>query len=155
MLAATRGQRPLGDEHPNAARVRAVFHAFHERDRAAIREALAEDAIRHFPGDNLLSGAHRGHAGISAFLARVGQLTDGSFALTLEGVVANDRIALAFFRGRGQRSGRTLDNPTCPRIRLEHGRAVELHEFVWDQRHVDRLWSQEPVGELVRTDSGR
>jgi hypothetical protein len=131
----------VSDEHPNAARVRALFRAFHERDLAAVRAAINEDAVWHFPGENLLAGSHRGHAGIFAFLARVGQLTGGSFALALEDVVANDRIAVAFFRGSGQRAGRTLDNPTCLRIRLERGRAVELHEFVWDQRHVDAFWS--------------
>lgn len=129
------------NEHPNAARIRALFRAFHERDLAAIREAIAEDAVWHFPGENRLAGSHRGHAGIFGFLARVGQLTDGSFALALEDVVANDRLAVAFFRGSGSRAGRTLDNPTCLKIRLEHGRAVELYEFVWDQRHVDAFWS--------------
>jgi ketosteroid isomerase-like protein len=131
----------VSDEHPNAARVRALFRAFHERELAAVRDAIAEDAVWRFPGENLLAGSHRGHAGIFAFLARVGQLTDGSFALALEDVVANDRIAVAFFRGSGRRAGRTLDNPTCLRIRLEHGRAVELHEFVWNQRHVDAFRS--------------
>jgi hypothetical protein len=131
----------VSDEHPNAARVRALFRAFHERELAAVRDAIAEDAVWRFPGENLLAGSHRGHAGIFAFLARVGQLTNGSFALALEDVVANDRIAVAFFRGSGRRAGRRLDDPTCLRIRLEHGRAVELHEFVWDQRHVDAFWS--------------
>ncbi len=135
----------MSDEHPNAARVRALFHAFHERDLAAVRDAIAEDAVWHFPGENLLAGSHRGHAGIFAFLARVGQLTEGSFALALEDVVANDRIAVAFFRGSGRRGGHTLDNPTCLKIRLEHGRAVELHEFVWDQRHVDEFWTARPT----------
>jgi ketosteroid isomerase-like protein len=133
------------DDHPNAARVRAFFHAFHERDLAAIRDAIAEDAVWHFPGENLLAGSHQGHAGIFAFLARVGQLTEGSFALTLEDVVANDHIAVAFFHGSGRRAGLTLENPTCLKIRLEHGRAVELHEFVWDQQHVDQFWTALPT----------
>lgn len=131
----------MSDEHPNAARVRALFHAFHERDIAGVRDAIAEDAVWHFPGENLLAGSHRGHAGIFAFLARVGPLTNGSFSIALEDVVANDRIAVAFFRGSGRRAGRTLENPTCLKIRLEHGGAVELHEFVWDLRHVDDFWT--------------
>jgi ketosteroid isomerase-like protein len=128
-------------DHPNALRVRALFRAFHERDLTAIREAIAEDGVWHFPGSNLLSGSHRGRAGIFAFLARVGQLSDGSFALDLEDVVANDRRAVALFRGRGLRGGRTLDNPTCLVIRLEQGRATEISEFVWDLPTVDAFWS--------------
>lgn len=128
-------------EHPNAARVRALFRAFHERDVAAIRDALAEDAVWRFPGRSLLSGEHRGHAAIFAFLARVGQLTDGTFSLELEDVVANDERAVALFRGRGQRGGRTLDNPTCLVIELAGGRATRISEFVWDLPSVDAFWA--------------
>jgi hypothetical protein len=129
-------------EHPNAERVRALFAAFRARDLAAIRDAIAEDAVWHFPGrSGRLAGRHAGHAGIFAFLARVGELTDGSFHLELEDVLANDRLAVAFFRGHGERNGRALENPTCLKIRLREGRAVEVFEFVWDLYAVDAFWS--------------
>ena len=45
-------------------------------------------------------------------------------------------------RGRGTRHGKTLDNPTCLRMRLnERGQIVEVWEFVWDLYHVDDFWS--------------
>ena len=69
------------------------------------------------------------------------QLSDGSFALDLEDVVANDQRAVALLRGHGQRGGRTLDNPTCLVIRLEQGRAAEIFEFIWDLGSVDVFWS--------------
>jgi ketosteroid isomerase-like protein len=129
-------------EHPNAARIRALFAAFHARDIDAIRDALAEDAVWHFPGrTGRLAGAHVGHAGIFAFLARVGELTAGTFDLDLEAVLADDERAVAFFRGRGRRDGRELDNPTCLKIRLRDGRAAEIQEFVWDLYAVDEFWS--------------
>lgn len=128
-------------EHPNALRVRALFRAFHERDLAAIRDALAEDAVWRFPGCNLLSGEHRGHGAILTFLAQVAQLTEGTFSLELEDVVANDRRAVALFRGHGRRAGRALDNPTCLVIELADGRATRISEFVWDLPSVDRFWS--------------
>jgi ketosteroid isomerase-like protein len=142
---AARGEAPAGPpprEHPNAARVRALFEAFRARDVDAIRGAIAETAVWHFPGRaGRLAGAHVGHAGIFAFFARVGELTGGSFHLELEDVLANDQRAVALFRGRGRREGRELDNPTCLVIRLEAGRAVEVREFVWDLFEVDRFWS--------------
>jgi ketosteroid isomerase-like protein len=129
-------------EHPNAERVRKLFTAFHERDVDTIREAISEKAVWHFPGtDGALAGQHRGHDGIFTFLLRVGELTDGTFALDLEDVVANEHTAIALFRGHGRRSdGRELDNPTCLRIRLENGKAVEIHEFVWNLYEVDEFW---------------
>jgi len=129
-------------EHPNATRIRALFDAFRERDVDAIRDALSEQAVWHFPGrDGELAGSHAGHAGIFAFLGRVGELTGGTFSLEVEDVLANDRFAVALFHGRGRRGERTLDNPTCLKIRLEEGRATEIWEFVWDLRHVDAFWA--------------
>lgn len=130
------------NDHPNAARIRSLFDAFRERDVEAIREAICEDAVWHFPGRRgRLAGSHRGHAGIFAFLGRVGELTGGTFELELEDVLANDSHAVAFFRGQGRREGRRLDNPTCLKIRLQNGRAAEVWEFVWDLYAVDRFWS--------------
>lgn len=132
---------PVGD-HPNAARIRALFSAFRARDLEAIRGALAEDAVWHFPGRvGQLAGSHAGHAGIFGFLARVGELTGGTFELELEDVLASDTHAVALFRGRARRGERELDNPTCLKIRLEGGRAAEIWEYVWDLYEVDRFWS--------------
>jgi ketosteroid isomerase-like protein len=129
-------------EHPNAKLVRGLFAAFRARDVAAIRNVLSETAVWHFPGgDGGLAGDHSGHAGIFQFLARVSELTDGTFELDLEEVVANDRVAVALFRGRARRRGRQLDNPTCLKIYLEGGRATEVWEFVWDLYAVDEFWS--------------
>ena len=129
-------------EHPNATRVRQLFRAFREHDLDAIRDAIAENAVWHFPGrTGQLAGSHEGHAGIFAFLARVSELTGDTFELDLGDVLANDAHAIALFRGHAQRSGRTLYNPTCLVIRFEAGRAIEIREFVWDSYDVDEFWT--------------
>jgi len=56
-------------------------------------------------------------------------------------VVANDASAAVFFRGHGARGDRTLDNPTCLRMRLEAGQIVEVWEYVWDLYAVDAFWA--------------
>lgn len=130
------------NEHPNATRIRELFAAFRARDIDTVRSAISEKAVWHFPGQTgKLAGAHEGHAGIFSFLARVSELTGGTFELELEQVLANDDYAVAFFRGRARRQGRELDNPTCLKIRLYDGRATEVWEFVWDLYAVDGFWS--------------
>lgn len=129
-------------EHPNATRVRALFRAFRERDLETIAAAFHEDAVWRFPGrDGKLAGEHCGRDAIFEFLADVSRLTDDSFHLEMEDVLANDERAVVLFTGSGKRAGRTLDNPTCLVIRFDEGKAVELREFVWDLRHVDEFWS--------------
>jgi len=133
---------PPDRDHPNATRIRELFAAFHARDLAKIEAAIPEHAVWHFPGrDGALAGSHVGRAAILAFLARVPLLTQGSFRLELEDVIANDANGAAFFRGRGTRGGRTLDNPTCLRLRFEAGRIVEVWEYVWDLYAVDAFWA--------------
>jgi ketosteroid isomerase-like protein len=98
--------------------------------------------VWHFPGrEGALAGSHRGHDAIFRFLVDAMQLTDSSFTLDLEGVLADDHTAVAFFRGHGRRKGLELDYPTCLKIRLQDGRAVGFREFVWDLHAVDEFWS--------------
>jgi ketosteroid isomerase-like protein len=130
------------NEHPNAKRIRDLFDAFRSGDVTAIENAMAADAVWHFPGRaGRLAGSHRGREAIFAFLGRVMELTDGTFALELEDVVAGDERAVAVFRGHGTRAGKTLDNPTCLVVRLKDGKATEIHEFVWNLFEVDDFWS--------------
>jgi ketosteroid isomerase-like protein len=130
------------NEHPNAALVRELFRAFREADAATVERLLAEDAVWEFPGRRgQIAGRHQGRPAIVAFLMNVMALTDGTFHLDFEDVVANDRTAVALFRGHGRRGDKVLDNPTCLMIRVEGGRIVELREFVWNLYEVDEFWS--------------
>ncbi len=129
-------------EHPNATRIRELFAALRKADVATVHDILRADAVWHFPGRRgQLAGSHEGRDAIVAFLMKVMTLTEGTFHLDLEDVLANDTNAIALFRGHATRAGRTLDNPTCLRLRLEKGQVVELHEFVWDLYQVDDFWS--------------
>jgi len=129
-------------EHPNAVRIRGLFQAFRDRDLAAIQAAIPEHAVWHFPGKRgALAGSHRGRAEILAFLGKVTALTGGTFRFEIEDVIASDTSAVALFRGSGQRQGRTLDNPTCLRMRIQDGLIVEIWEFVWDLYAVDEFWA--------------
>jgi ketosteroid isomerase-like protein len=129
-------------EHPNATYVRDMFAAFKRADLAAIQEAIPADAVWHFPGRHgKLAGSHRGRDAILGFLMNVASLTGGSFHLDMEDVIANDRVAIALFRGHGTRDGKTLDNPTCLKMRVANGKIAEVWEFVWDLFAVDEFWS--------------
>lgn len=129
-------------DHPNAVLVRELFRAFRENDLAAIERVLPEHAVWVFPGRHAkIAGRHQGRSGILGFLMNVMGLTDGTFHLDLDDVVAGDRHAVALFRGHGRRGDKVLDNPTCLRMRIVEGQIVEIHEFVWDLFAVDEFWT--------------
>jgi len=128
--------------HPNAVRVRELFAAFRDGNIETIRALIPEHAVWHFPGRHgRLAGTHRGRDAIFSFLLSVRALTDGTFHLDLLDVLANDTHAVALFHGHGERNGKTLDNPTCLRLRLDGGQVVEVWEFVWDLFAVDDFWA--------------
>lgn len=130
------------NEHPNAALVRDLFRAFREADAATVERLLADDAVWEFPGrSGRIAGRHEGRPAIVAFLMNVMALTDGTFHLDFEDVVAGDTTAVALFRGHGRREGRELDNPTALVIRIQDGRITALREFVWNLYEVDEFWS--------------
>lgn len=129
-------------EHPNATRIRELFAALRQADINTVHAIVRADAVWHFPGRHgQLAGSHEGRDAIVAFLMKVMALTEGTFHLDFEDVLANDTTAIALFRGHATRAGRTLDNPTCLRLRLEQGQVFEMHEFVWDLYQVDDFWS--------------
>jgi len=129
-------------DHPNATYVRNMFAAFERADLAEIQTAIPSDAVWHFSGRNgKLAGSHRGRDAILGFLMNVASLTGGSFHLDMEDVIADDRFAIALFRGHGTRDGKTLDNPTCLKMRFDKGQIAEIWEFVWDLYAVDDFWS--------------
>lgn len=129
-------------DHANALRIRELFAAFRAGDVATVRDVLDPDAVWHFPGRRgRLAGAHRGHDAIFRFLLDVQSATDGTFGLDLLDVLANDVHAAVFFRGHARRGERTLDNPTCLRVRMRGGKVVEVWEFVWDLEHVEDFWA--------------
>jgi ketosteroid isomerase-like protein len=129
-------------EHPNVTTVREMFAAFRSNDLPAILQSIPDSLVWHFPGrSGGLAGAHRGREAVLAFLARVMELSAGTFRLDLEDVVGGDRHVIALFRGHGARGAKTLNNPTCLRIRFENGHPAEIHEFVWDLYAVDDFWS--------------
>jgi uncharacterized protein len=131
-----------GQEHPNALIVRSVIEGFRSGDITDFTTYAGPDVTWHFPGrEGRLAGSHRGFDAVIGFLAQVVELTGGTFEMDLFDVVANDRRAIALFRGRGTREGRHLDNPTCLSMRFQEGRVVEVWEFVWDLYHVDAFWS--------------
>ncbi len=129
-------------DHPNATRIKRLFEAFRSADLATIEEMIPEDAVWRFPGRHgQIAGEHRGRQAILGFLLQVQSLTSGTFHLSLLDVLANDHWAVALFVGHAERDGKTLDNPTCLRMRLDaDGRVVEVWEFVWDLWSVDEFW---------------
>ena len=129
-------------EHPNVTQIRKLFAAFGEGNPAAIAAAIPEDAVWRFPGRRgKLAGEHHGRPEILRLLASVMTLTGATFHLEVHDIVGGDDYVVVLFTGHAGRNGKTLDNPTCLRIKMRDGKPAEIDEFVWDLEHVEDFWS--------------
>ncbi len=128
-------------DHPNATLLRNGYEAFGKGDMATITELFSEDVVWHLPGNNQLSGVHRGRDAVFAIFAKTGQLSGGTFKIELHDVLANDEHAVALTRATASREGKTYDSLDTDVCHLSGGKVTEFWSFAEDQRATDEFWS--------------
>ncbi len=128
-------------DHPNAELLRKGYEAFDKGDMATLTELFSEDVVWHAPGSNPVSGVHRGRDAVFAALAKVTQLSGGSFKTELHDALANDEHAVALTRTTGSRQGRQLNSLEAVVYHVSNGKATEFWSFPEDQRRSDEFWS--------------
>ena len=94
--------------HSNAELLERAFAAF-GRDALTVARTLADDVVWRVPGDTVMSGEYRGRDDVLQFLRQTRVQSDNTYRTELQYVVADDDRAVAVYRARGERNGRTLD----------------------------------------------
>jgi ketosteroid isomerase-like protein len=124
----------------DAALVRDLY-ADLEADRFdAALARVAPDVELHVPGRHPIAGNYAGHDGVATFLASSAAIVE--LDETVEDVLVGEHQVAALVRGRAQRAdGRTLDNVTVHRYRIEDGLIREVWFHNLDQAQVDAFWA--------------
>ena len=128
-------------EHPNVALLRKGYEAFARGDIAALTDMFAEDMVWHVPGNNLISGEHKGRDAVFAVFAKTMELTGGTFKIDLHDIVANDEHTVSLSRASASRQGKQLDLRGVDIYHIRNGKVTEWWSFVEDQRLDDEFWS--------------
>jgi ketosteroid isomerase-like protein len=116
--------------------------AYGGHDRAAMLDALAEDAVWHVGGTHRLSGDYRGRDAILGYFDAVRAETVDSMRLEPLEVIANDRHGAAFLRVTAERNGKRLDSVVADAFRFDPaGRIVEFWAANANQAGIDEFWS--------------
>lgn len=128
-------------EHENANILKRLFDAFASRDLDAISAGLAEDVSWHTPGRSQLAGEHVGRDAVLAHLSHSAELSEGSYRIEIEDIMASDRHASVLYRATGSRQGRHLDLRHLALYEV----ANEMVQAVWvtpfDQLAFDAFWA--------------
>jgi hypothetical protein len=126
--------------HPNAEVVERAFSAF-GRDALVVARTLADDIVWRVPGSNAMSGEYTGRDAVLQFLRQTVVRTGGTYRTELQYVVADDERAVAVYRARGEREGRTLDIEQALFCVVRDGQIVDVTAVPFDFMAFDGFWA--------------
>jgi len=128
-------------EHPNAAMLRNGHKAFSNGDMATPTEIIAEDTLWHVAGKGPLAGDYRGREAVFGYFKKLAEMTDGTLKIEDHDFLGTDDHAVALFKIKATRAGKTLDANFCEIVHWRDGRVVEDWGFAYDQYAFDEFWS--------------
>jgi ketosteroid isomerase-like protein len=126
--------------HPNAELLERVFGAF-GREPIVVARTLAEDIVWRVPGANAMSGEYRGRDEVLKFLRQTFVLTDRTYRSELQYVLADDVHAVAVYRARGEREGRSLDIEQALFCEVRDGRLADVTAVPFDFAAFESFWA--------------
>jgi ketosteroid isomerase-like protein len=119
-------------EHPNAAVIRGGFDMFNNHDIEGLSNLITSDAVQRMPGDNAVSGEHKGRDNILAMYGKLGELTGGTFSATIDQIYANDDRVVVIYRGKGERGSKKLDTLRALVFEMSGGKIAGLDDISSD-----------------------
>jgi uncharacterized protein len=102
---------------------------------------IAEDAVWRVPGDAAVSQEYRGRERIFDLFRETRRLTDGSYLSELRWAVADEEHAVAVYRARGERLGRSLDIDQVLLIEHRGGIWTEITAVPTDPPAFEAFWA--------------
>ncbi|NYI05875.1 nuclear transport factor 2 family protein [Allostreptomyces psammosilenae] len=102
---------------------------------------MTADVVHHVPGNNVISGHHKGRDAVIAMYRRCGEELDSGRMETL-GVLADGRgHVVSTHRAHYERKGRTADLQEALLFTIVGGKISDIDEFTEDMAASDALWS--------------
>jgi ketosteroid isomerase-like protein len=126
--------------HPNAELLQRAFAAF-GRDALTVARTLADDIVWRVPGDTVMSGEYRGRDAVLQFLRQTVVQSDGTYRTELQYAVADDDRAVAVYRARGEREGRTLDIHQALFCVIRDGQIADVTAIPFDLHAFEAFWA--------------
>ena len=126
--------------HPNAELLRRAFSAF-GRDALVVARTLADDIVWRVPGSNAMSGEYVGRDAVLQFLRQTLVLSGGTYRTELQYVVADDERAVAVYRARGEREGRTLDIDQALFCVIRNDQIADVTAVPFDFEAFEAFWA--------------
>lgn len=118
-----------------------MFAAFGGGDARALFEVIHPDAVWRVPGTVQVAQEYRGRDRVFELFRETRRLTDGTYLSELRWAVADDEHAVAVYRARGRRLGRSLDIDQVLLIVHAHGVWTDITALPTDPAAFEAFWA--------------
>ena len=128
----------------NAALIKSAYDAFSRGDTKSVFAVFAENILWHVPGRGPLSRDYRGHAEVAGFFDHFMGLSEGTFRIQIDQILANRDRVVVLCTESASRAGRRWSSPQVHVWTVKDGRATAFWEYEGDQQGEDEFWSTHP-----------
>jgi uncharacterized protein len=134
-------QQTEASAEANGALIRKAYDAFSRGDIDTVMAMFAPDIVWHVPGRGPLSRDYRGHAEVLGFFGRFMELSNGTFRLRVDDVLARGDRVVVLCTESAQRGGRSWTAPQVHVWTVKDGKATAFREYEGDEQGDDEFWS--------------
>jgi ketosteroid isomerase-like protein len=128
----------------NATLIKSAYDAFSRGDTQSVFAVFAENILWHVPGRGPLSRDYHGHAEVGGFFERFIGLSEGTFRIQIDQILANRDRVVVLCTESASRAGRSWSSPQVHVWTVKDGRATAFWEYEGDQQGEDEFWSMHP-----------
>jgi ketosteroid isomerase-like protein len=125
----------------NAELIRSSYDAFARGDVDAVLASFADDILWHVPGRGPLSGDYRGRAEVLGFFGAFMKLSNGTFHIYVDDILAKGETVVALVTESAQRGGRSWSSPQAHVWTVQNGRITRFWQYQGDQQTEDEFWA--------------
>ena len=118
-----------------------AYAAFAQGDIPTVMRIFDARISWHVPGRGPLSRDYHGHEEVLGFFQHFMELSQGTFRIRVDDVLANDRRVIALVTESAERNGRRWSSPQVHAWTVQDGKALIFWQYQGDQQTEDEFWS--------------
>jgi len=121
--------------------VRRGYKAFSEGDMATLGALYTDDVVQSMPGNNQLSGEHKGRDDVLALYGKLFELSGGTFAVDLKSVKEDGDKVVSTHSTKAERGGKTLAETETIEFAFSGDKISRLDLSTSDEAAADAFWA--------------
>ena len=120
--------------------VRRGYKAFSEGDMKTLGALYTDNVVQSMPGNNQLSGEHKGRNDVLGLYGKLSELSGGTFAVDLKSVEVKGDKVLSRHGTKAERDGKTLADTETIEFTFDGDKISRLDLTTEDEAATDAFW---------------